>query len=530
MNLSLKNTLTIAFVVCISFLSAAQDAVNKNDSKTISLATTEAAGSQKSNKDKVPPVVHSSKNDTSAGVKGSMSIRNIGKRQQFSAAQRESFDTDIYSPKSAIFSSDGTLFINSLEGCRTVAYSVPSLEKKFVVEYKFASGQGELWAAPSGFYTFTHYPNGERRSFSGKPVEMAWSHNHKYLWVPFYRRTFDINAQDPSAIAVVDVAEQKIIRMFETGPLPKAVAMSHDNHYIAVTHWGNNTVGLIDIASNNPADWHHLSPVEVGKKLVLNYPLNVSVDRDKGSGYLLRGTMFTPDNRYLLVSGLAGPLSVIDVEKRRHVGFVHELYGIRHLTFSNGRVFGSRNAAGEVLSFALDDLIRGIDKYLSKETQKLTVDGTVRRVKVGGGARTLEVSPDGKYVFVACNSASALYAVDAETMKVVDKIRCDSYPVGLAISPDGRYIAVTSQGRKGFGGNAVNLFEVTRYDIKQVAPAEVTKEVVTDSLQAQTTPISDDSCAVTQASMTFYTLIALALFVVVVLVVVCVLLVRRRRK
>ena len=131
---------------------------------------------------------------------------------------------------------------------------------------------------------------------------------------------------------------------------------------------------------------------------------------------------------------------------------------------------------------------------------------------------------------MACNSASALYAVDAETMKVVDKIRCDSYPVGLAISPDGRYIAVTSQGRKGFGGNAVNLFEVTRYDVKQVAPAEVAKEVETDSVQAQTTPISADSCAVTQASMTFYTLLALALFAVVVLIVVCVLLVRRRRK
>ena len=142
----------------------------------------------------------------------------------------------------------------------------------------------------------------------------------------------------------------------------------------------------------------------------------------------------------------------------------------------------------------------------------------------------MEVSPDGKYVFVACNSASALYVVDAETMKVVDKIRCDSYPVGLSISPDGRYVAVTSQGRKGFGGNAVNLFEITRYDVKQVAPTPVNKEVATDSVQAQNSQNNDETGSVTQASMTFYTLLALALFVVVVLIVVCVLLVRRRRK
>ena len=134
MRLSLKNILTIALVICIPFVVTAQFTVNKQDSST----NKETSGSQKSNQNKVPPVVHSSKNDTSAGVKGIMSIRNIGKRQQFSAAQRESFDTDIYSPKSASFSNDRTLFINSLEGCRTVAYSVPSLEKQFVVEYKFS--------------------------------------------------------------------------------------------------------------------------------------------------------------------------------------------------------------------------------------------------------------------------------------------------------------------------------------------------------------------------------------------------------
>ena len=46
----------------------------------------------------VPPVVHSVRGDSSAGVKGSLRIRNIGKRQQYSASQRESYDTDIFSP------------------------------------------------------------------------------------------------------------------------------------------------------------------------------------------------------------------------------------------------------------------------------------------------------------------------------------------------------------------------------------------------------------------------------------------------
>ncbi|WP_303044901.1 hypothetical protein [Duncaniella muris] len=47
-------------------------------------------------------------------------------------------------------------------------------------------------------------------------------------------------------------------------------------------------------------------------------------------------------------------------------------------------------------------------------------------------------------------------------MKLETSIRCDSYPVGLGRSADGKYIVVTSQGRKKRGGNAVNIFSITR--------------------------------------------------------------------
>lgn len=146
----------------------------------------------------VPPVVHSAVGDTSVGVDGHIRLYNICKRQQYSGADRSTFDRDIFSPKSASFSADGaTFFINSLEGCRTVAYDASTLEKKYVVNYNFAGRDSALWAPMSGYYQFKHYPGGESRAFGGKPVEMAMSHGGRYLWVPFYRRTFDLNAQDP---------------------------------------------------------------------------------------------------------------------------------------------------------------------------------------------------------------------------------------------------------------------------------------------------------------------------------------------
>ena len=82
-------------------------------------------------------------------------------------------------------------------------------------------------------------------------------------------------------------------------------------------------------------------------------------------------------------------------------------------------------------------------------------------VFVGGGARTLEVSPDGRWLFVAVNGAAEVAVVDAQSMTVVSRIRADSYTVGLAVSPDGRQVWTTSQGKRGKGGNSVCVYRVT---------------------------------------------------------------------
>lgn len=406
--------------------------------------------------DNLPQVVHSAKGDTS------LFLINRGKRHQYKGGPKESLDRDVFSPKSVTFSRDGRYFyINSLEGCKTVIYDAATLDKLGTINYSFTSGEGSLWTPASGYYPFNHYPDGASRRFSGKPVESTWSHDGRYLWVPFYRRTFDLNAQDPSAIAVIDTHnDNKIVKMMETGPLPKMVATSPDGRTLAVTHWGDNTVGLIDISSPDPSKWRHRPPVTVGKKLNLDLPLDSAVNRDANSGRLLRGTVFTPDGRYLLVSGMGGPLSVIDVKGGKYLGAINELYGVRHLAIRDRNLYGSQNAAGSVFKVSLDSVISAIDRAKTTYNKTIKLRGPIKRCKVGGGARTLEVSPDGRLLFVACNSASAVYVVEASTMKVIDSIRVDSYPVGLAISPDGHRLVVTSQGRQGHGGNAVNVFDI----------------------------------------------------------------------
>lgn len=390
---------------------------------------------------------------------GNFTITLLSRKQNYSYAEQATLDKDIHSPKSVNIHPNGKKFyVNSLEGGKTVVYATGTNEKLKVIEHQFTEADSLLWSEPSGLYPFTHYKK-NLNTFRGKPVESAFSHNGRYLWVPYYRRSYDINAQDPSAVAVIDTRTDSIVKLMETGPLPKMVAVSGDNRFVAITHWGNNTVGIINIVSDSPDDWFYEDCVTVQKKLALNFSLTTSVNRDVNSGLCLRGTVFTPDGRYLLVGcmGGNGGIAVIDLIDFSYIGQVYGMKtNLRHLVIRNGYIYLSINKEGYIQRIPLETFYEAINQM---ESQRVTLSEW-ENCKVAAGARTIDITPDGRYVVAACNFSSRLVVVDTETFKEIARIKADSYPVGLDISKDGRYVYTTSQGRDGAGGNCVDIYQM----------------------------------------------------------------------
>ncbi|MDE6551460.1 MAG: YncE family protein [Muribaculaceae bacterium] len=421
-----------------------------------SAAATQAKTAKK--KTAAPAVVHPAIGvETSFG--DGLSIKLVDKLQNFSSQYKRPRDKDIYSPKSVnIHPSGKKFYVNSLEGAKTVVYSLPDLKKLKVIDHKFDDSHAGLWAPSSGLFKFRHYSKNLNR-FTGKPVESAFSHNARYLWVPYYRRSFDLNAQDPSALAVIDTKTDSIVRIMEAGVLPKMIALSPDGKVMAVAHWGDNTVGLIDVSSVNPKDWKYIANVAVGRQLFHNFSLTTPVDRDSNTGEALRGTVFTPNGKYLLVGcmGGGGGIAVIDVKNRKYLGKITGcMPNLRHLVIDGKWLYASINAAGYVQRMSLSKINEAIASLGQKKSVALS---GWQNAKVGSGARTIVVSPKGDYIFAACNGGSSINIVDS-TMRKVGEIPVDSYPVGLDISPDGCWLISTSQGRKGGGGNCVDVFRL----------------------------------------------------------------------
>ncbi|MBT3217691.1 MAG: peptidoglycan-binding protein [Proteobacteria bacterium] len=398
---------------------------------------------------------------------GPLHLELTGRFQNYNAHpadKNDIWDNEIYSPKSARFLSDGSkVYVNSLEGFTTGVFDPHDIKRLGIIRHEFGPEEAGLFKDETSVfgYPYNRRPaSGEVNQFKGKPVESTLSHKDRYLWTPYYRRDYDYGATSPSAVAIIDTQTDQIVRIMPTGPVPKYVVPSPDNHWLAVTHWGDNTLGVIDISSQNPDDFKYL-PERLVVEKILDQTGLMGTDRDATCGYCLRGTAFTNDSKTLLVARMgSGGIAGFDVDSWEYLGTVTgEKATPRHLVVSKDSktLFLSSSRSGHVSRISLDHVLSTLR---SANGQSVPIEGW-KSVYVGGGARTIELSPDERYIYTAVNSKSELVAVDAENMTVAARLRSDSFTVGLAVSPDGKQVWTTSQGRNHRGGNSVCVYTVT---------------------------------------------------------------------
>lgn len=402
-----------------------------------------------------------------AATGGGVTLTLIAKFQgykQTTTDPRDVFDPAIYSPKSVRFLTDGSkAYVNSLEGFTTVVYDAKKLVKISEISHKFTPATKSLFTPPAApfDYAWTHTaPSGDPDVFAGKPVESELSHGDRWLWVPYYRRDFDSNGTSPSAVSIIDTKTDQIVRVIATGPIPKYVAVSPDNKRVAISHWGDNTVMMIDTSSGDPATFKVLPKLMVVEKQLPLTNLG-NVDRDGACGSCLRGTVFSPDGKTLLVARMGdGGVAGFDTATGAYLGTITGVKPTpRHLVVSVDQkwLYLSSNTSGYVTRIGLADAITALRGAEGKRVAATGWQG----VDVGTGARTIEITDDGRWVFVALNNSAELAVVDTSTMTVATRIAVDPYTVGLDIAPDGRRVWTTSQGRGSYGGNAVCVYDVT---------------------------------------------------------------------
>ena len=155
--------------------------------------------------------------------------------------------------------------------------------------------------------------------------------------------------------------------------------------------------------------------------------------------YLLWQTNFGEDN-----------IHIIDVEKQEIVKILKvgkNPHGLAYLESTN-TVYVSIEKYGEE---------KGEILWINADTYEIE-----KRTEVGSGPHEIEITPDGKYIYVPCKH-NHYWVIDGETTEFITKIKTGGRPHNVKVSNDGNYMYLSPLGKP----HAVTVVDV--YNNHEVA-------------------------------------------------------------
>jgi YVTN family beta-propeller protein len=315
-------------------------------------------------------------------------------------------------PKSVEISPDGSYAaVMNLEGMDFWLISTATLEIMKKAQFFKTAAQG--W----------DYKNREPvPSYAQKPVECAFSDGGRLLWISLHnaegitvydtQETLTVPDQTPyERLRITDFVnhnsyEQRVIKI-KTGKTPKIISVTPDGRYALVANWHSSSVSVVDTKQ-----YRTIKEIKLG-----------------GSrGYIPRGIAISSDSQRAYVANMGGgTISIIDLNTLEVIADIPATANPRHIILAKDQrtLYISDNILGKILAFDL------IDKK------------TVHEVTAGKMARTIALSPDERYLFGVSHDEDKIVVVDTASFNIIYQ-KNFPFPMGLAVTPDGKQLWVTS--------------------------------------------------------------------------------------
>jgi YVTN family beta-propeller protein len=239
-------------------------------------------------------------------------------------------------------------------------------------------------------------------NYKGAPVEGAFSPDGKYLYFTNYamygkgfnREGHDTcspaSGYDTSFLSRINLESKKIDAVYPVGSVPKVVKVTPNNKYILVSNWCSYTVTVISVESGKT-----VKSIKIGR-----YP---------------RGIAITDDSQYAYVAEMGGS----NVHRIDLNDFSHTLIPVgsnpRAIVLSpdQSKMYITMNLSGKVQAW---DLVK---------------NSTIKSVKTGQAARSLDISSDGSALFVVNFNSDTVSKVRASDMKILQTIKVCNEPIGV---------------------------------------------------------------------------------------------------
>lgn len=236
-----------------------------------------------------------------------------------------------------------------------------------------------------------------------------------------------------SSLAIIEPVEMKVLGKVTTGDSPHEVVLSADGRTAYVANYGAQTPGssisIIDTVAMKETRRVDVSPLlrphglkEIGGKLYFTSETNRLIARYDPAANKIDWMMGTGQN---------GSHMVVTTADQK-------------------RFYTANIGSDSVTAFEFNNIPPAPSK--------------ITHIPVGKQPEAIDVSPDGKEVWVGLNVDGGIDVVDTATGKVVERIKLGERPYRVVFAPDGKHVFATVPNTK----ELVVIDAATRREIRRM--------------------------------------------------------------
>lgn len=236
-----------------------------------------------------------------------------------------------------------------------------------------------------------------------------------------------------STLAIIDAAEMKVLGKVPTGDSPHEVVILPDGKTAIVANYGAQTPGssfsVIDIEAKKEIRRVDLLPLmrphgiqEIGGKVYFTSETNRLIARYDPAADKVDWIMGTGQNASHMIAG----------------------------SLDQKKFYTANIASDSVTAFEFATVPPAGSK--------------ITHIPVGKQPEAIDLSPDGKEVWVGLNAEGAIDIVDTASAKVVEKIKLGERPYRVKFTPDGKQVVSTIPNTK----QLIVTDTATRKEIKRI--------------------------------------------------------------
>lgn len=258
-----------------------------------------------------------------------------------------------------------------------------------------------------------------------------------------------------ATLAIIDPQTMKIVGKVPTGDSPHEVVLSADGKTAFVANYGAQTPGsslsMIDVAAKKELRRVDLSPLvrphglqEIGGKIYFTAETNRAIARYDPAANKVDWLMGTGQNASHMIAAASDQKRFYTANIGSDSVTAFEFANVPPAQSKITQIAVGKQPEAIDLSPDGKQVWVGLNADAAVDIIDTAANKTIERVKLGERPYRVKFTPDGKTVVMTMPNTKELIVVDAATRKETKRIKLESAPLGIVFSKDGKTAFVSA--------------------------------------------------------------------------------------